>query len=130
MVFICQIPNILLLRTADPFHFYNYTVIFMKILYEIELLKTYQNQSKINMKIETKFLAGTVSIIVCIITFLFQLSIMEKFLLVREKINLEKICNRFSIQIQTYFYDDFELISFKILLCLLLLLVCFYRGTC
>lgn len=99
----------------------------MKILYEIELLKTYQNQSKINMKIETKFLAGTVSIIVCIITFLFQLSIMGKFLLVREKINLEKICNRFSIQIQTYFYDDFELISFKILLCHR---VCFYRGTC
>lgn len=59
-------------------------VIFMIILYEVELLKIYKNQSKHNLKIKLDLFVETISKIGCV-TALFQLNIMGKSILVRGK---------------------------------------------
>lgn len=72
----------------------------MIILYEVELLKIYKNQSKHNLKIKLDLFVETISKIGCV-TALFQLNIMGgKASLLEEKIVFKKFCNRFSIQIE------------------------------
>lgn len=83
-------------------------MIFMKcymILYE--LVKIYKNKSKNNINRWFQFLVRTISKM-----FVFSFSIELNGILVRQT-NLQKTCNRFSIQIEIWqWHDDFELILF------------------
>lgn len=76
------------------------------------------------MRIELDFLVG-ITKITCIS---FQFNMMRESVLVRENINLEKFCNRFSIPIDIwYLYNDFEFTSYIRGPCHR---ISFYGGTC